>query len=158
MVRPTKTGLDAGYLRRLLVYYPENGNFFWTKTGLAAGSIKDGKYWVIRIDGIQYYAHRLAWVYMTGKWPEELIDHKNCKGLDNRWGNLRQANYSHNARNSTGYGKLPKGVYRSKQRFSASITVDRQVIYLGHFKTPDLAHAAYCRAAKKYHKEYARTK
>lgn len=42
----------------------------------------------IDIEGSKYLAHRLAWLYMTGEWPEYLIRHKNEKNDDNSWDNL----------------------------------------------------------------------
>lgn len=90
-------------------------------------------------------------------------DHINRDTLDNRRSNLRIASPSQNAWNqgvrrisSTGY----KGVfyYRKTRKWGAKIGVRRTRLFLGYFITPELAHEAYCRAAAKYHGEFARTK
>lgn len=81
--------------------------------------------------------------------------------LDNRRSNLRIATHTENARNAklrrdntSGF----KGVKKVKDRQSwrARITAGGHRISLGHFSSPELAHAAYCDAAKRYHGEFAR--
>ena len=43
----------------------------------------------ISIDGKRYAAHRLAWLYVTGCWPSDQIDHINRVKSDNRACNIR---------------------------------------------------------------------
>lgn len=54
----------------------------------------------------QYRSGRLAFLYMTGHWPEWDVDHKNRKRGDDRWKNLREATRSQNLRNRQ-MGKCP---------------------------------------------------
>jgi hypothetical protein len=80
-----------------------NGNNQFIKVGKLAGTIVThptyGKqYRVIAIDGIRYYAHRLARFYYYGDQPIE-VDHKNGDSLDNRKDNLRASNRKHNTKN-----------------------------------------------------------
>lgn len=148
-------------LRQKLAYNPVSGIFRFYRGWRKAGTIRQDGYGAIRLDGIAYYAHRLAWLYMTGRWPDDQLDHKDGNRSNNKWANLREAKQTHNSRNSKPWRKvntLPKGVHRSKRRFSASITVDKRKVYLGNFKTPEEAHAAYCVASELFHKEFARTK
>lgn len=53
----------------------------------------------VLIDGERYMLHNLAFLYMTGQHPEELIDHKDMDTSNNRWANLRESSHSQNAMN-----------------------------------------------------------
>ena len=63
---------------------------------MIAGSVTGVGYRQIQIDGIFYYASRLAWFYMTKEWPEFIVDHENENKEDNSWDNLREATDSQN--------------------------------------------------------------
>ena len=83
-------------LKQLYRYEPDTGRFIriYSKQrpdtiGRIAGAPHGNGYLEITIDGRTYYAHRLAWLYMTGAWPKGQIDHKNCIRYDNKWENLR---------------------------------------------------------------------
>ena len=90
--------LSANRLRKLLKYDPATGVFRWrvhrggpTNVDGVAGSISSAKvYRQIRIDGKLYQANRLAWLYMTGKWPKLEIGYINHNPSDTRWANLRE--------------------------------------------------------------------
>jgi hypothetical protein len=156
-------------LRELLDYSVITGNFYWRKNvnkrslkGMLAGSFHTHiGYYIIRINEERYYSHRLAWKWVTGKDPAEVIDHINSDGSNNSWLNLREATWSQNSCNQkvgvpnlTGY----KGVYYHRQNdcFTSQISVNRRTMHLGCFDTPEQAYAAYCAAADKYHGEFAR--
>lgn len=160
--------LTAERLRELLTYDPASGLFTRrvyrspnAKAGDIAGTIDKDGYVQIQIDGKVYKAHRLAWLYMTGEWPESDIDHNDLDEGNNTWANLRPATVSQNAANC---GKRPfntsglKGVTfdKRKGRWMAQIQVDRRCRHLGYHDTPELAHAAYASAAREIHGEYAR--
>jgi hypothetical protein len=98
--------ITAERLREVLHYNPETGQWHWLVTlsnrAMAfaeAGSHRRRRDITIRVDGTEYKAHRLAWLYMTGEWPPDQIDHKNLCRADNRWDNLRLANNSQNNAN-----------------------------------------------------------
>jgi hypothetical protein len=90
--------LSAKRLRRVLSYAPATGIFRWkvsassrAPVGAIAGAKNGRGYHQIRIGGRPYSASRLAWLYMTGKWPNSEISYINGKRSDTRWANLREA-------------------------------------------------------------------
>jgi len=159
----TKPALTAERLRELLHYDPETGEFTWranrgggVKAGDIAGTISTSKgYRNIWIGG-NYKAHRLAWLYVHGVWPEAQIDHINQNKADNRMENLRLVTHAENMQNRpcqrnnvSGF----KGVApcRRTGRWQALICSNNKQIHLGLFATPEMAHAAYCAAAARLH-------
>ena len=94
-------------LKELLWFDKQKGVFCWVqdrpgkvkKWDLAGTKHKSG-YVKIFIDGKNYQAHRLVWLYMTGFWPKKDIDHINNKRDDNRFENLREATRSQNQMNA----------------------------------------------------------
>lgn len=154
-------------LRDILHYNPETGEWTWIKgrPGVKvpqAGTLsKRWGYLQIQIDGKIYKAHRLAWVYMTGKWPKGDIDHINRNRADNRWANLREATRSQNNINA-GQRKhntsgLKGAFFRpdKKNRWQAKIGLNGKGVHLGYFLTKEEAHAAYLEAARKHYGEFA---
>jgi hypothetical protein len=126
--------------------------------GTTVGSYRKG-YLIISVDGKQYLAHRLAWLYMTGKWPKNQLDHINMQKDDNRLANLREATNSQNKMNmrkrrdnKCGF----KGVYAYKDCFRASISKDGKNIELGLFPTAQKAHEAYKAKAQELFGRFAR--
>ena len=98
--------LTAERLREVLSYDPDTGEFrrkVRTSNRIKAGEIsgsEDGSgYKRIRVDGRKYKAHRLAWLYVHGRWPEKQLDHENNIRSDNRIKNLREATNAQNAQN-----------------------------------------------------------
>lgn len=159
--------LTSERLRELLTYNPDTGGWFWRvqyagcRAGERAGYLRKGRRgnkdrWIIRIGGKNYFGHVLAWVYMTGEWPAQLIDHENNIGDDNRWTNLRLATKSQNGANSKLYRNNTSGFKgvtfnKQKQKYVAEIR-------LGCFDTAEEAGEAYMAAAKQIHGEFARAK
>lgn len=81
--------VSAERARSLLTYNPETGEFSWIKTGAIAGTRNNHGYIRIQVQGRRITAHRLAWFFMTGAWPDGEIAHINGIRDDNRWANLR---------------------------------------------------------------------
>ncbi len=114
----------------------------------------------ITVDRVVYPAAALAWFYMTGKWPENEVDHKNRIRNDDRWENLREATPSQNAVNKEQRARKNKCGYRGIKnswngKFQAGINVNGKAIKLGEFDTIEKAALAYDLAAKKYYGEFA---
>ena len=152
-------------LKELLYYDPETGIFTWLVNkgsalcGEPAGR-KTTYYVQIKVDRKPYMAHRLAWFYMTGNWPENQIDHIDRQKSNNKFSNLREATGSQNRANcgALSNNKLGvKGVFIDQGRYRASIQLNRKRIFLGPFDTIEKATTAYENAALEIHGEFART-
>ena len=111
----------------------------------------------IAIDGKRYYAHRLAWLFVTGSWPDNEIDHVNGIPTDNRWSNLREASSTLNKQNMRRAKSNSKsrvlGVSwdASREKWTARIRVLGSYRYLGRFSTADEAGLAYVAAKREFH-------
>ncbi len=102
----------------------------------------------------QIYLHR----YLLKANEEQIIDHINGNGLDNRRLNLRFCTSTENNQNrrvikinKTGY----KGVQLRGTRFTSKIIVNKKDIWLGTYLTVEEAAQAYNAAAIKYFGEFA---
>lgn len=111
----------------------------------------------------QRQLHRMVFERMLNRKIEDtdLVDHINRNTLDNTRINLRLATKSQNGANSKKHfgGKSAyKGVFfcNSSKRnpWKAQIMVNRRLIYLGVFPTPELAHEAYCKAGRELQGEF----
>lgn len=97
--------LTQNKLKELLNYNPNTGVFTWLVarggnfTGVTAGSTTARGYITIRVNTQAYQAHRLAYLYMTGEFPLNDIDHINHVPDDNRWENLRAVTHKENLMN-----------------------------------------------------------
>ena len=158
-----KTDLTAERLRELLHYDPQSGVFAWrhkrpgiSKAGTVASCNSHG-YIVIRVDRHLYPAHRLAWLYMNGRWPTNQIDHIDECRSNNSIRNLREATKSENMQNRSKPNKKTAskilGAYwvPGAKKWESRICANKCKRYLGLFETPELAHAAYIAAKRTLH-------
>ena len=183
--RTRETGLTAEYLRSRVMLEAETQRFIWLlHPGSANGNRAWDKQWagkevsrrhvsapsahgyqtaLIRLNGRWYAEHRLIWLFMTGAWPKNEIDHINGDPTDNRFENLREATHAQNQRNK---GPMRnnllgvKGVGYRRNRFYAQISVGRRddgrkkVCHIGTFGTIEEASAAYRKVAAEMHGEF----
>jgi len=148
--------ITAERLRQLLTYDPVTGAFM--RGDQLAGGLDRQGYWRIKIDGRDYAAHRLAWLYMTGKWPSRSVSFRNDNRADVRWRNLRLASPKQTAQRRKARNKLgikgvritPRGNYRAR------IRVNGRDLNLGTFATEDEAGEVYAAAARQHFGEFAR--
>jgi hypothetical protein len=158
--------LDQSRLKEILHYDPETGVFTWLKptsnrvrVGAVCDTVGPIGYVVIGLLGKRQYAHRLAWLYMTGEWPSDQVDHVNCIKLDNRWSNLRVAGKSKNmqniglrSNNSSGFTGV--GFHAQTGRWRAFIVVAGKMVHVGLFDTIEQASRARENAAIKQYGEF----
>lgn len=153
-------------LMAVLNYDPETGVFTWRvkmsqkMPGSRAGNLQPHGYIKIRINRRHYYAHRLAWLYMSGEWPKEEVDHINGDRSDNRWANLRAASRNENQCNvrlSVANTSGVRGVVwcKSTSRWRAQIKLRRKMFHVGRYDSIEEAAAAYADAARKLHGKFA---
>lgn len=154
-------------LREVLTYDQKTGIFIWNikmnrriTIGSIAGSAdsrgRNAGRVSIYIDGQRYFAHRLAWLYVHGYMPDGYIDHINGNPADNRISNLRPVTPMGNSQNrrkqQRGYASGLLGAAKGRRgNWVARIRVNRKTVYLGEFKTPELAHTAYVAAKRRLH-------
>lgn len=167
--------ITAEYVRSRLIYDKMNGSFVWRPKKVldphydtiwntryadtSAGTVNAHGYLIITLDMNKIAAQRLAWIYCTGKWPLEHLDHIDGNKLNNRLDNLRLASTAQNSwntgkkkRNTSGI----KGVFwdKSRGKWLAAIGYKRKIINLGRYDDKEEAAKAYRDAAKRLHGEY----
>ncbi len=169
-------------LRQLLRYEPDTGKLFWRDRPLCMfPDARAWRSWNTRYAGKEAFtasnlngyrhgnifgrlhrAHRVIWAMETGSWPKKMIDHIDGDRARNCFSNLREATASSNqhnkktqANNTSGF----KGASWDKRckKWQATIKSRGKQKHLGHFDSPEAAHAAYCEAAQGLHGEFART-
>lgn len=155
----------AERLRAWLDYNPQTGEFttrprkigtvqYFGKTRVPAETIRlKGPEGVWR----QQYSHILAYLWMTGEWPPDEVDHVNTNSTDNRWSNLRAATHKQNNWNKSfasltgASGLIGANLHKASGLWRA--TFRRR--HLGYFKTAQEAHEAYKKAAIESYGEFA---
>ncbi len=153
--------LTQAELKKSLHYCPDTGVFTWLKRnrsrfvtegalkawntshqGKIAGSFNYKGYRIIGLTVrsgkyMRYRAHRLAWLYIHGEFPD-ITDHINGVRDDNRLVNLRNTTPRGNSRNAkipcTNTSGILGVAWRvNKNKWLASIKVNRVVMGLGSF-------------------------
>lgn len=151
-------------VRALLSYEALTGSLKWIEkpsrgvsVGDIAGFITSAGYRSIRIAGVGYQAHRLAWLHHYGEWPADELDHINGNKDDSRIENLRDANRKKNCenkrhpqRNNTS-GFLGVSWAKNEKKWVAQISHNGKKRSLGYFSSPELAHQAYLSVKRELH-------
>lgn len=148
-------------LRELFSYDPVTGVFTrrtsvgGSKAGSVAGHAAYDGYVYIQADGKRYSAHRLAWLFVHGRWPYEQTDHINGVRSDNRIANLREATNLQNVQNqksahsnNKSSGVLGVSWHSRDRKWRAQIQVDGKKKLIGSYDSIAEAKAAYdnCKA------------
>jgi hypothetical protein len=150
-------------LHELFSYDQETGDFSWrvkksknVKVGVPINSNNGKGYKVVKIDNKTYMVHRLIWMYVYGKFPENDIDHKNRIRSDNRLLNLRDASKTDNAQNISiprhnKSGHIGVSWIKSHKSWTVYIKVEQKNKWLGYYKDLNDAVAARKRGEKEYY-------
>lgn len=139
-------------------YDPETGTV--SKDGRPIGSVGKDGYVRMHYKGRVERGHRLAYILQGLSLPDQ-IDHRDGNRSNNRWSNLRDCSNTQNGYNRKGTSKQgrKKGAFynSAKDQWYSMIRYDGERKYLGSFPSEEEAHAAYCKAAHRFHGEFARS-
>jgi hypothetical protein len=148
-----------------LNYDPDSGTFCWiesprsnVKAGSRAGYARPDGYRDIRVGGVLYKEHRLAWLAVYGSMPDGEIDHIDGDPSNNKIKNLRLATSVQNKQNARAHrdnkcGLKGVSLHRSG-KWVAWIKINKKIKYLGLHPTPEEAYAVYCKEAEEAFGEF----
>jgi len=151
-------------LREALFYSPIVGVFEWRRSGrrirrgFLAGRVCPNGYVRLCVDGRIYPAHKLAWLYMHGEYPECPIDHIDGDRSNNAINNLRLATpseNSHNMRLQKSSRTGVKGVALVRGKYEAAIRKGGKYLFRKSFDTIEEAEKAVRDARNKAHGDFA---
>lgn len=172
--------LTQAYLLECLDYDPLTGVFTWKarpsghfatmnacktwntlRAGKKAGWDDSNGYWQVMINYKRYQAHRVAWLWMTGLWPKDEIDHIDGDPLNNCFSNLREATRSQNEANKPLRKTNTSGVRGvswciRRKKWNSNIRINSVKKNLGYFSDINDARQAYEQAYQSYAGEFAR--
>lgn len=166
-------GPDLNQFRARYEYHLDTGRFSHKTTiggtipGVPLSETPHRRYLLIKILHKKYKAHKLAWFWVTGVWPER-IDHRNLDKKNNTWNNLREATNSQNAQNTkimktntSGFRGVDQrshkvGGGKYKKMWRARIALEGNRITIGTYETAEEASRAYEESAKKMYGEFYR--
>ena len=158
-----KEVIDQETVKKLFHYDAESGMLIWrfgngrnVKPWQEVKAKNGNGYYTAKIHGKSYLAHRLAWLYVHGSFPNKYIDHKNRIRNDNRLCNLRDVNTTDNAQNislpshnKSGY--IGVSWIKSHNCWTVYVKVNKKNKWLGYYKNLDDAVAARKAGEKQYY-------
>lgn len=150
-------------IKDALHYDPDTGIFSWKVTvgrraikGNKAGCLKPAGYIVIFYKKRAYFAHRLAFLIMTGAMPAhgEEVDHIDGRRSNNVWSNLRKCVKRENQQNrkldvDSSSGLM--GACKVRNKWYAQISHNGRKYSLGYHDTKEGAHLAYLAKKSELH-------
>ncbi|MFA6278358.1 MAG: HNH endonuclease signature motif containing protein [Pedobacter sp.] len=128
-----------------------------SKKGDIANKINCIGYVYISFLNKKHLAHRLAWLYEYGYYPDYEIDHIDGNPLNNKIINLRKANSGENKQNikrsskNNKLGVLGVCFIKSRNKFLAQIMINYKQKFIGYFNTQEEAYNAYVEEKRKLH-------
>lgn len=132
--------IDQKTIKSIISYDPDSGKFSWISDALQGkrfGCIHKG-YLTVKISNKPFFAHRLAFLYMTGQFPPDSVDHIDGDTTNNRWENLRPVDRAENGKNMKVGARNKSGVMgvfwrNESSNWRAYIKVGRKQLHLGTF-------------------------
>ena len=175
--------LTQEILKELIHYDPETGVFTWKFRELkwftsnwnyniwnnkypnsicGITPMSDG-YLRVSILGKSYKQHVLAFLYMTGNFPNNMVDHEDGVKSNNKWSNLREATNSTNQKNAKISGRNKTGCVgvsfcKSSNKYKTFVMNNNSKLHLGYFDTLEEAVLVRKEAEIKYgyHKNHGK--
>jgi hypothetical protein len=163
---PTKSPPSIEDLKEHVDYGPETGTLRWKKPrpSVRAGDMISGKgkdgYLRVRFRRHLFYAHRVAFALMHGRWPHPCCDHVNGDRSDNRAINLRECDFSsnvYNTRKPHNNTSGVKGVCYHKRSDGWIVNIQcKKVMHSKYFKRFEDAAAHARQLREQLHGKFAR--
>lgn len=136
-------------LQSILHYDPDTGIWTWRarlstriQIGDEAGTISYGHRRIV-IDGLNFKAHDLAFIYMTGSEPKGFVVHLDNNKLNNAWANLKDMTFKeahlHKVNTNPNHGVY---YHRPSKKWQARIWEAGYSRHLGSWPSRDEARAA----------------
>lgn len=154
------------YIKKICDYDPDSGIFkrilrqSWKGNWYQCNSIPKSTtaygYLQMNVAGKPYLVHRLIWLWVTGEFPDEDIDHIDGDRLNNKWVNLRQVDRESNLRNMGIRAENTSGITgvsfaKDRNKWHAYIGIgDGERKHLGYFTEKEDAINARAEAEIKY--------
>ena len=136
-------------LLELVIFDHSTGDFFWKSRAWGTkgkytplGYVNADGYTVIKLKGVPYMAHRLAWFYHYEEWPRFQLRHKDGNRGDNRLNNLGPYRAKPRAKDPDAPWSKHIGVTWSKKA-KKWMARHKTVGYLGLYKTQNEAQDAW---------------
>lgn len=127
--------LTQAELKQLLIYDPVTGVFTNRVTrnsrsvaGHESGTVMVDGYRLIMVNHRRHLAHRLAWLYVHGQFPDQELDHKDGNRDNNSITNLRPATRKQNMENQ----KLSERNKSGCRGVSWKSSIGKWVVQVGH--------------------------
>ncbi len=158
-----RSSFSQAELREKVRYDSESGLFYSLRktarssVGDVVTNIRPDGYCRVNVFGGKFLAHRLAWFYMMGVWPESDIDHIDGNPTNNSFSNLRVVARHENMQNIRRLRKNSQtgvnGVswHTARQKFVVQLSHRGDHKFGGHFNNIDDAIAALKRLKAEWH-------